>query len=319
MNQSDEELNKFGKRILSPLRQVDPLDPASIAQERAKFLAQVENLRADLPVLTSSEAEKQSKRDDLIYQRKQRLPLFRALIAVLVLVILLIGSSATVFAAQNSLPGDPLYAIKSLSEDVRLTMAFTPQTKLDLTLTYTNRRVEEISSLVANGEELPTQASDRFQLELEQALDLAAQMNDQQMQAALIQIKNGAEKQGMTMEELLAKLPEQASPAILRLQERLQEQVMLSSFGESDPQAFRNEIRERQKIRQNIKHSTEPEQTDEIPVIADNTPMPGQDNNGSEIIQPTPMPGHNGQGNGQDQTMPGNGNPGAGPTHSPKP
>jgi len=319
MNQADEELNKFGKRILSPLSQVDPLNPASIAQERAKFLAQVETLRSDISTVTTNEAEKQSKREDRIYQRKQRMPLFRALIAVLVVVILLAGSSATVFAAQNSLPGDPLYTIKSLSEDVRFTMAINPQTKLDLTLTYTNRRVEEISSLVANGQELPSQTSDRYQLELEQALELAAQMNDQQMQAALIQIKNGAEKQGMTMEELLAKLPEQASPAILRLQERLQEQVMLSSFGESDPQAFRNEIRERQKIRQSMKHSTEPEQTEEIPVIADNTPMPGQDNNGSEIVQPTQMPGHNGQGNGQDETLPGNGNHGPGSTHTPKP
>jgi hypothetical protein len=319
MNHSDEELNKFGKRILSPLSQVDPLDPASIAQERAKFLAQVEHLRTYLPVVTNNETEKQSNREDRIYLRKQRMPLFRALIAVLVVVILLAGSSATVFAAQNSLPGEPLYAIKSLSEDVRLTMALNPQTKLDLTLTYTNRRAEEISSLVANGEELPTQTSARYQLELEQALDLAAQMNDQQMQVALIQIKNRAEKQGMTMEELLANLPEQASPAILRLQERLQEQVMLSSFGESDPQAFRNEIRERQKIRQSLKHSTEPEQTEEIPLIADNTPMPGQDNNGNEMGQPTQMPGHNGQGNGQDESLPGNGNHGPGPTHSPKP
>jgi hypothetical protein len=319
MNHSDEELNKFGKRILSPLSQVDPLDPASIAQERAKFLAQVQHLRTDLPVVINNETEKQSNREDRIYLRKQRMPLFRALIAVLVVVILLAGSSATVFAAQNSLPGEPLYAIKSLSEDVRLTMALNPQTKLDLTLTYTNRRAEEISSLVANGEELPTQTSARYQLELEQALDLAAQMNDQQMQVALIQIKNRAEKQGMTMEELLANLPEQASPAILRLQERLQEQVMLSSFGESDPQAFRNEIRERQKIRQSLKHSTEPEQTEEIPLIADNTPMPGQDNNGNEMGQPTQMPGHNGQGNGQDESLPGNGNHGPGPTHSPKP
>jgi hypothetical protein len=279
----------------------------------------VEHLRTYLPVVTNNETEKQSNREDRIYLRKQRMPLFRALIAVLVVVILLAGSSATVFAAQNSLPGEPLYAIKSLSEDVRLTMALNPQTKLDLTLTYTNRRAEEISSLVANGEELPTQTSARYQLELEQALDLAAQMNDQQMQVALIQIKNRAEKQGMTMEELLANLPEQASPAILRLQERLQEQVMLSSFGESDPQAFRNEIRERQKIRQSLKHSTEPEQTEEIPLIADNTPMPGQDNNGNEMGQPTQMPGHNGQGNGQDESLPGNGNHGPGPTHSPKP
>jgi hypothetical protein len=272
-----------------------------------------------MSTVTASEDQKKARLWANIFRRKQHAPLFRALIVMLVVLILFAGSTATVFAAQNSLPGDPLYAIKSLSEDVRLTMAFTPQTKLDLTLTYTNRRIEEISNLVANGEELPAQTSDRYQLELEQALDLAAQMNDQQMQAALIQIRNGAEKQGNAMEELLANQPGRTSPAIIRLQVRLQEQVMLSSFGESDPQAFRNEIRERQKIRRSIKHSTEPDQTEEVPVIADNTPMPGQDNDGTEMAQPTPMPGHNGQGNGQDQSAPGNGNPGPGPTHAPKP
>jgi hypothetical protein len=319
MNKSDEELNNFGKRIFSGLRQVNPPDPATIAEERAKFLVQAENLRSNVSAVITADMHDKTKPRVNKFRWKQPVPLFRALIAVMVVVILLAGSSATVFASQNSLPGDPLYAIKSIGEDLRITMARSPQTKLDLTLTYTNRRISEISSLVSNGEELPTQTYERYQQELEHALDLAVQMNDQQMHAALIQIKNRAENQGMTMEELLASLPEQASPAIIRLQERLQEQVMLSSIGESDPQAFRNEIRERQQIRQSMKHSTGSDQPKEVPGLNKKTPEPGQDNNGTEMDVPTQMPGHNGQGNDQDQTMPGNGNHGAGPTHSPNP
>jgi hypothetical protein len=319
MTESDEELNKFGKRVFSALRPADPLDPSTAAEEKAKFLAQVENMRSEgLPVITG-EPQKKAGRLAGIFHRKQPLPLFKVLIAVMVVVILLVGSSATVFAAQNSLPGDPLYTIKSFSEDVRLTMALTPQTKLDLTLTYTNRRAGEISNLVSNGASLPAQTSERYQQELEHALELAAQLNDQQMQTALIQIKNMAENQGMTIEELLAKLPEQATPAIIRLQERLQEQVMLSSFGESDPQAFRNEMKARQQIRQEMKHSSEPEQTEEFPMIGGNTPMPEQNDTSTEMTQPTQVPGHKGPDNGQDQNMPGNGNHGQGANHTPKP
>lgn len=319
MSESEEELNKLGKRVLSSLRSVDPLDPSIAAEERAKFLLQAEQMRSDALHIITGDKHKKAEHRINIFRRDLPIPLFRAVIVVMVVLFLLIGSSVTVFAAQSSLPGDPLYAIKSFSEDVRLTMALTPQSKLDLTLTYTNQRMSEINNLSSIGKELPVAITERYQQELERALELAAQMNDQQMQTALVQIKNMAEKQGMTMEELLAGLPEQASPAIIRLRERLQEQVMLSSFGESDPQAFRNEMRERHQIQQEMKHSSNSDSTEESPMTGQNTSMPGQEDNSTEMTQPTQMPGHKGPSNDQQQTMPGNGNHGPVATHTPKP
>ncbi|MFZ2096046.1 MAG: DUF5667 domain-containing protein [Anaerolineales bacterium] len=325
MSESNEDLNKFGKRILSPLRQVDPLDPKIAAEERAKFLLQGENLRKDLSSKHTDVTSTKVVSKPNTLRGKQPLPLFKALIAVILVAIILVGSSITVYAAQSSLPGEPLYTIKSISEDVRLSMALSAKAKLDLTLTYTNRRVSEISSLISEGQALPDQTSDRYQQELEHALELAAQMEDQQMQVSLGEIKKVAENQGMTMAKLLASLPEQASPAIIRLRERLQEQVMLSSFGETDPQAFRNEIRQRQQNRQGSKHTSEPEQTGSTPVISPNAPMPEQEQNGNgkDRNQPTEMPGHDGQGNGpengQGQSTTGSGKHGPDATHTPKP
>jgi hypothetical protein len=325
MSESNEDLNKFGKRILSPLRQVDPLDPKIAAEERAKFILQGENLRKDLSSKHTDVTSTKAVSEPNTLRGKQPLPLFKALIAVILVAIILVGSSITVYAAQSSLPGEPLYTIKSISEDVRLSMAFSTKAKLDLTLTYTNRRVSEISSLVSEGQDLPDQTSDRYQQELEHALELAAQMDDQQMQVSLGEIKKVAENQGMTMAKLLASVPEQASPAIIRLRERLQEQVMLSSFGETDPQAFRNEIRQRQQIRQGSKHTSEPEQTESTPVISPNAPMPEQEQNGNgkDRNQPTEMPGHEGQGNGpengQGQSTTGSSKHGSDATHTPKP
>jgi hypothetical protein len=321
MSKTDEDLNKYGKRILSPLRQVEPLDPKVAAEERVRFLLQGESLRKDLSSSHTDASSSKADRRLNTLRSKQPLPLFKALIAAILVAILLLGSSFTVFAAQNSLPGEPLYTLKSISEDIRLSMAFSAETKLDLTLSFTNRRVNEISGLFSEGQALPVQTSDRYQQELEHVLELAAKMDDQQMQVALGKIKKVAENQGMTMEELLASLPEQASPAIIHLQERLQEQVMLSSFGVSDPQAFRNQISVRKQMRQGLKITSEPEQAESTQGISSNTPMPepGDNGKGNDMNQPTEMQGHKGPGNGQGQSSPADGKHGPDASRTPKP
>ncbi len=246
----------------------------------------------------------------------------KSLVALLmVFVFILVGSSVTVYASQNSLPGQPLYAIKSWSEDVRLAMTSSPNAKLSLTLYYTNRRLEEISNLVAGGKAINAQTADRFQKELDDALQLATQLGDTQMQVALGEIKSHAQKQGITMKELISKLPPQAEPAVIKLQERLNEQVQLSDVGETDPKEFRIQLRERLQDLQRNKHGPEVDQpqstSDEISI----TPIPKHDgdNNGNEMNQPTKDPEHGGPGKGQGQSTPGNGNHGQNPTHTPKP
>jgi len=177
-------------------------------------------------------------------------PVFKVLAGVLLALIFLVIGSATVYAAQNSLPGEPLYPIKTLAEDIHLSFVTSPQARLELTLNYTTRRMDEITALISVGKTLPEKASERFRGELETALQLAAEMNDIQMQKALGKIKVAAESQGITIEELIEKIPDNAETAITRLQERLQEQVQLTEFGERDPQAFRTQIHGR-RLHQN--------------------------------------------------------------------
>lgn len=321
MTRADSELDEYGKRVLAPLRSIPPIDPQLAAEEKAKFLLQGENLRQDLlPVSGGVYAERDHRRLNAL-RGKQSLPLYKALVVTILVLLILAGSSFTVYAAQSSLPGEPLYTIKSWSEEFRLSMTFSTKAKLNLTLDYTNRRVDEISRIVAGGKAVNDQTSERFQTELDTALQLAAQLDDTQMQSALGQIKGRAESQGITMEELITKLPEQAEPAIVRLRERLQEQVKLSTIGESDPQAFRMEINERVHTRQGPKQTPHSDQSESTPAGSSNTPMPEQEDkgNGNEMNQPTEVPDHNGPGNGQGQSTPGNGNHGPNPIHTPEP
>jgi hypothetical protein len=85
----------------------------------------------------------------------------------------------------------------------------------------------EIENMISSGKNLSNQASDRFNRQMESALFLVTEMDDVQMHAALARIKQQAGKQGMTIEELIDRLPEQAKPAIVHLQQR-QEQVELN-------------------------------------------------------------------------------------------
>lgn len=317
MTKSDGELDEYGKRLLVSLQSVPPIDPQVAAAVKSKYLLQAENLRKEL-IPESGEVNTQQDHHRLRALRgKQPSFLFRALVAMILVVIFLVGSSFTVYAAQRSLPGQPLYTLKSWSEDFRLSITFSTKAKLNLTLDYTNRRVDEISRLVASGKAINEQTSERFQSELENALQLAAKLNDPQMQNALGKIKGRAESQGMTISELITKLPPQAEPAIIHLQERLDEQVMLSKIGEKDPKSFRAEIHERQHTRKGPNNMPTSEESQTAPEGLSTTPSPEQEDNGKNYS--TEIPGHGGSGNGQGQSTPGNGNPKLKPTDTQTP
>jgi hypothetical protein len=319
MTKADDE---YGKRVLAPLQPAPPLDPQISAGEKTRFLLKAENFRQVFVPGVDSLDKQQEHGMSMESFRKRPMSLLKALVAALIALFVLVGSSLTVYAAQDSLPGETLYPLKTISEDIQLSLTHSPKARLDMTLDYTNRRVDEITSLLATGRLLPAQASERFQGELESALQLAAQMEDTQMLNALWEIKSHAENQGMTIEELINQLPEQAEPAIVRLQQRLHEQVKLSSIGENDPQSFRLEIRERQR-RHSGTHKPTPADNNTISTPSGDSTTPltteAEEDHDNGSGQPTQAPGHDGKNPEQDKSTPGNGNRGPDPSHTPKP
>ena len=326
MTRVDDELDEYGKRALAPLRPTPPLDPATADKIKASYLKQAESIRqADFtPAGVKSAPTSTGIRGVLPWLPR---PILKTLAALmLVLVFVLAGSSLSVYAAQDSLPGQTLYPVKLWTEDLSLSFAQSPQTKLNLTLVYTTRRMDEISALMAHGKSVNMQTSERFQHQLEDALQLAVQLDDQQMLGALIEIKKNAENQGITLQDLINQLPAQAEPATIQLQQRLTEQVQLSNMGETDPSSFREKVQERARNRQQIKHNSATEQPQNLPDISSTTATPGaeQDHQGSTPTEKQPGSGGpgNGQaspGNGQIQPTSDDGNHSPEPEHTPKP
>jgi len=77
---------------------------------------------------------------------RQPMPVFAAVL------IFLVGGG-TVAAAEGALPGDVLYPIKvSVNEEIRGTFALSSEAKADWNITRAERRLEEASLLLADGE-----------------------------------------------------------------------------------------------------------------------------------------------------------------------
>ncbi len=319
MSDAGNDLDEYGKRTLKPLRSVPPVDPQVAQELKRRFMLQGENLRQAYAAGQTLASKSYPARRRITLGMLFSKPLAMSLAAVLLAIILLIaGGAFTVNAAQASLPGEALYRLKVWSEDVRLSMTFSTTDKLDLTLNYTNRRVDEISSLLSAGQSIQDQTTVRFQQELDTALQLAAEMDDTHIQSALVQIKRHAESQGITMQELISKLPPQADPAVRNLRERLTQQVELSSIGEMDPKEFRLQVRELARRGRGYSHPAG-DKSDATPVVTNGTPMPGEggQGNGNQKDQPGSQ-GQGSSGNNQGQSSDDNGHK-VNPTHTPKP
>lgn len=69
--------------------------------------------------------------------------------ALIIALIVLLGGGGLTFASQNSLPGDKLYPVKTLTEEVRTAMAFTPEAKKEVQLDIAKEKLDEVQALLA--------------------------------------------------------------------------------------------------------------------------------------------------------------------------
>ena len=69
--------------------------------------------------------------------------------AVAVMLVFVLGGGA-VLAADSSMPGSPLYPIKIITENISLKLASSDIEKAELSLTFADRRVEEMDYMMAN-------------------------------------------------------------------------------------------------------------------------------------------------------------------------
>lgn len=153
------------------------------------------------------------------------------------------GAGATVYAAQDSQPGEALYTVKTLSEDVRLELTSNPEAKFQLALALANRRALEIGELIQEGDLVPPVIATRLQSHMQLALNLAAGMDDTEQTTALEQLARQIRDQDQVMGQTRANAPEGIDPVLAQIRSRIQNQLRLVEAGLEDPLQFQMRLR----------------------------------------------------------------------------
>ncbi|MCX6035827.1 MAG: DUF5667 domain-containing protein [Chloroflexi bacterium] len=280
----NEEMDSKLNNAFNDFQNIPLRDPQAAARGRANFLKQAAVLRQSVSREADQRHNRWSNRIFLLFQRRQRLPVLNTLIAVVLAVVVFFGGSGvTVYAAQNSLPDQALYPVKTWSEDAILSLTGSAQMRLVYVLDFSDRRVVEMGGMLAAGKPIPEGVETRLQNELDLALELIAGMDDSQALLQLEQVRQRAEAQYHTMTKLMSGAPESAEPLLLRTYACLQEQIRLATMGEMDLQGFRMQIRQRFQDKGGS---------------GEQTPGTGNNPQGTGPMSPTDMPGPSGNGYG---------------------
>jgi hypothetical protein len=151
---------------------------------------------------------------ETILLQKRRLVMPAVLVITILFSLLGVGS---VYASEASIPGDLLYPVKLLVEDVRL--AFTGEEQdADLYFQFAEKRLKEVDTLVERGRfEGMGEALDRFETQIDQAARVIPAENNTgefPVRRKPVELTENVGKQIEVLTELLETVPDEARPAL---------------------------------------------------------------------------------------------------------
>lgn len=169
--------------------------------------------------------------------------MFATIVSIIVSLALLAGGgAATVYAAQDSLPNDFLYPVKTWQEDYRLDKINDAQAQVDRLLDYSNVRLQEMLGLAAIGEPIPSIVAERMNLLNERAILLAAEMESE---GVITKIHRHLRDQDQVMAMTRSNAPDFTDPVLHQAQEQVAAQLRLLEPALGDPVMLKNALQER--------------------------------------------------------------------------
>ena len=226
---SNDSIDPKLKARLGRLRQVPARDPQAASRGRARFLAQA-----------VSPPEGRRHREWRHFSGKEARPM-NAVLSVVLALALLFGGSATVYAAQDDLPNEPLYGIKLATENARLWLNSDPQGEVELLMAMVQTRAQEMNALAAQGIEPPAELRERMEAHIHLALQIAAGMDDPAMNATLSQIHAALHTQLQTMQQTHDQAGD-GEPVLQQTRAMIEQRLRLIEDSLDDPQGFRQTI-----------------------------------------------------------------------------
>ena len=209
----DDKLDPRLESFLDELRSSPFRDPKTAARARSRFLAQAISANA-----------KQRHSLWTIFQQKEKFAM-NIIASTLVVLGLLFGGSATVSAAQNDLPNQPLYKIKLASEDLKVWFESDPIIRIDMLMNQVKTCTEEMSVLTRAGVTPPAELAARAQDRIHQALELALSLNEPERLTMLEQIQIQLQTQQQLMTQLQTGTCPACEPVLQQTREMIQNQL----------------------------------------------------------------------------------------------
>lgn len=263
------ELDTVVKEWLDEIKPVQPRDPQMASRGRAQFLSKA---------VSAHELPRQKGWMSIF--RKERYAM-NVLLSIFVVAGLLFGGGATVSAAQDDLPNEPLYAMKTWTEDLSLQFRNKQEDKVDRLMELSQIRIQEMTRLTEAGEPIPDQVRLRLEQHIQQALQLCKNMDDPTLERTLLQIRDRLRDQDRDMEQLQLHTQDQLQ---LHTQDQLQLQTQTRTMIQERLRLVEEGLLNHEIFRYRMQNGFRFGQDDEL------TP-PVQNGNGQQNGQPTVVPG----------------------------
>ena len=204
------ELEIMVQERLEEIKSIPARDPIIANRARARFLANAVSA-TELP---------RHKGWSSIFRKEQYA--MNMLISVLMIAGLLFGGGATVNAAQDDMPNEPLYALKMWSEDVSLQLQKDPEAKVDRLMDLVQIRTQDMTRLIDAGEPVPDQVRLRLEQHIQDALQTCLTLDEPTLDRTLLQIRDRLQDQDRDMDRLLLHTQDQLQ---LQTQDQLRIQL----------------------------------------------------------------------------------------------
>ncbi|HSK88190.1 MAG TPA: DUF5667 domain-containing protein [Anaerolineales bacterium] len=310
------EAESIVQEHIGELKSVPERASRAATRARARFLTQA----------VSGEEFQRHKGWNAIFRTEQFA--MNILISILVIAGLLAGGGATVKAAQDDLPGEHLYGIKTWSEDVSLQFQNNPEARVERLMALAQTRVQEMTQMVEAGQTPPDQIRLRLEGHLQQALQLCSNMQDTALDRTLLQLRDQLQQQDRDMQRLQIHSTQDAQPILERTRTMLQTQLHVVDDGLLNHEIFRNTVRNGFHYGQTQTPPTAAPTTPPTPHRQQNnqaTPQADPEGNNGPGPNPdpggpnpsmTPMPSQDGSGTGSGSN-PGGNEGGAGSGNNP--
>lgn len=204
------ELEMLIRERLEEIKSIPARDPVIANRARTRFLANA---------VSASELPRHKDWSSIF--RKENFAM-NMLISVLMIAGLLFGGGATVNAAQDDLPNEPLYFLKVWSEDVSLQLQKNPEAKVDRLMDLVQTRTQDMTRLIESGEPVPDQVRLRLEQHIQDALQTCLTLDEPALDQTLLQIRDRLQDRDRDMDRLLLHTQDQLN---LQTQDQLRLQI----------------------------------------------------------------------------------------------